>query len=53
MECPVPCYICGELIELDAAHFNTEYCGCPEGCTHGVCEECFQQLVDPDDVYRN
>ena len=44
MKCPVPCWSCGELIELDKAHFNTDCCGCIDGCSHGICDECYEVL---------
>jgi hypothetical protein len=48
MKCPVPCDVCGEIIELDAAHFQTNYCGCRgmDSCTHGVCDQCLDDYED-------
>lgn len=40
MKCPTPCYLCHELYELDHLHFNAA-CDCPDGCDHGICDECF------------
>lgn len=42
MKCPTPCYICREICELDRLHFNTEFCDCRDGCSHGVCDDCFE-----------
>lgn len=47
MKCPTPCYRCGEIVELDGLHFNTGIgdcnCGVDESCTHGICDECFNE----------
>lgn len=46
MRCPGPCFICGEEIELSDARFHTGYCECDpdRDCTHGVCEECYDEV---------
>lgn len=49
MKCPVSCWSCGELVELDKAHFNTNACGCLDGCSHGICDECCEELVDENE----
>lgn len=49
MRCPVPCYICGDFIELSDAKFETVLCGCRDNCTHGVCVDCLEGLEDDED----
>jgi hypothetical protein len=44
MECPIPCYLCGDITPLDSLHFFTTICDCQgrsTGCTHGICDGCF------------
>mgnify|MGYP007071566293 CR=1 FL=1 len=50
MRCPTPCDVCGELEELDRLTFNTDHCNCKDGCTHGVCLECMNELCDEPHV---
>lgn len=48
MKCPVPCCVCGDIIELGAAHFHTIVCTCSidGSCTHGICDDCFEDRPD-------
>lgn len=48
MKCPVCCARCDEVHELHESHFYTKWCDClrDEACNHGLCSECFEEIVD-------
>lgn len=54
MKCPCPCHECGELAELHQMKFNTHLCDCARGqsCSHGICPECYEELVDDGEDLR-
>ena len=45
MEMPVFCTNCGKCIELNDSNFSVSgMCECPNGCTHGICDECKEEF---------
>lgn len=54
MKCPVFCTKCGEEHELHESHFHTKYCDCwhDEACSHGLCNDCFEEFV-MDDIFKD
>lgn len=50
MEEPVSCFHCWKIIELSDTNFYVPgYCLCAISCTHGLCDECKDELEEAHD----